>query len=864
MWHLHKKIMIAIFVFAFLARVGFSIGGVAAQGPTHPYGDTDGRGYHNIANNLLAGRGFSLNDREPFTPTQWRQPFYPLFLAGLYSLGISPVAVGIIQNALGAGTAVLIFIAGISWFGFNRRTAAAASLLFAFEPYIAYLSARYTPEVFAMPLILVATWATFAVAKFKIQNSKFKISALAGLLWGLAALTRASALYLPMFLAVAIAIAQWRRLGYRRALLHTALFLAVFGVTISPWILRNHARFDTWSFSDLGSSVAFHQTYAYVEADRLGMTLGAFMYELGKREAKDLAGATPEEKIRYWDTTVRASIMSEPLRYVKVVGIYLFPFFVTDGLNNIFAIGGFDVSAPVSAYNAIAQGRMPTLPSAAWPLMALRGIWMLWTLTISLLALRGIIIQIRSKQYAAAAIFAIVIGVTAGISALSSGLPRYRHAIEPLMFLLACIPGAPLGWREKLRARLTRLFSWIQKKFGIDASYYARGGGYTMLTYVVQIGLGALTSILMARYLPREIYGGWRYLLGVVGTLGILALPGMGVAMTQSIARGFDGAYVHGIKTTLKWSLLASVGLLTASAVPSIYHTQEIQRGLWLLAALFPFYAASPLYGVLLAAKQDLRRQFWYGTIYRVALTAGTVAALVASHSLIIFALVIFCADIISRGTLTLIARRFTTNRTTDPAMVPYGIKLSAIDALPIIAQQIDKLVIPATLGLPGLALYAVATMIPDQAKEFGSAIVNLSLPKLSRWRGGKDDHTFIKRVFFQMLAVSIAAIALYAAVTRPIIHLVFPTYPDAVNISIIYAATLVFFPTVLITNWFQAQKKVKQITLYNTASATAQIVGTIVLVPFFGIMGAVAARALSRMTALIVAWGLFARSSER
>src|SRR3989338_4946887 len=130
MWQTHKKIMLTIFLLAFLVRIGFTLGGWIAQGPTHPYGDSDGEGYHWLAKNLLAGHGFSWNSSPPYAPTQFRQPVYPMVLSGLYALGFNPVGAGIVQNALGAGTAVFIFIAGISWLGFNLRGALGAALLF--------------------------------------------------------------------------------------------------------------------------------------------------------------------------------------------------------------------------------------------------------------------------------------------------------------------------------------------------------------------------------------------------------------------------------------------------------------------------------------------------------------------------------------------------------------------------------------------------------------------------------------------------------------------------------------------------------------------------------------------------------------
>ena len=41
-------------------------------------------GYYEIAENLIAGNGFSKEIRSPFIPDSIRAPIYPLFLAGFF------------------------------------------------------------------------------------------------------------------------------------------------------------------------------------------------------------------------------------------------------------------------------------------------------------------------------------------------------------------------------------------------------------------------------------------------------------------------------------------------------------------------------------------------------------------------------------------------------------------------------------------------------------------------------------------------------------------------------------------------------------------------------------------------------------
>jgi hypothetical protein len=52
----------------------------------HNYMPPDGTGYHRLAVNLAKGNGLSLQENEPFEKSFIREPGYPIFLAGIYSV----------------------------------------------------------------------------------------------------------------------------------------------------------------------------------------------------------------------------------------------------------------------------------------------------------------------------------------------------------------------------------------------------------------------------------------------------------------------------------------------------------------------------------------------------------------------------------------------------------------------------------------------------------------------------------------------------------------------------------------------------------------------------------------------------------
>ena len=75
----------------------------------------DSWGYHNLAANLVAGNGYSWDERPPYRPNMYRPPGLPLFLASAYSIfGMTLYWPAGVQALIGAFSIVLI---GVLAFG---------------------------------------------------------------------------------------------------------------------------------------------------------------------------------------------------------------------------------------------------------------------------------------------------------------------------------------------------------------------------------------------------------------------------------------------------------------------------------------------------------------------------------------------------------------------------------------------------------------------------------------------------------------------------------------------------------------------------------------------------------------------------
>jgi 4-amino-4-deoxy-L-arabinose transferase-like glycosyltransferase len=224
--------------------------------PLAPIESVDAQGYHALAQNLLAGRGFTLNTAPPFVPDAIRTPLYPVLVASVYSLtGPVPSAVTQLQALLDALTALVIVdvirrLSGWAWWAW------AAGLLYALNP----TAWRFSHELLTETLLAaVLAWLVWAFVRYA-HTRRGRWLVMAAALSTIALLIKPNVVLLPALLAVVVALLPAGGSGWRR-LLPAMVVLVIAVVLVFPWLLRNRLVFGRWLFSH-----AFDNNLARVSA----------------------------------------------------------------------------------------------------------------------------------------------------------------------------------------------------------------------------------------------------------------------------------------------------------------------------------------------------------------------------------------------------------------------------------------------------------------------------------------------------------------------------------------------------------------------------------------------------------------------
>jgi 4-amino-4-deoxy-L-arabinose transferase-like glycosyltransferase len=296
--------LLLLTIAGFLARAAF----VLLEPATHPVADE--RTWINWALESL------VTPRVSFSPLRTHMifypPLYPYFIAVLFALFQTLQAVKWAQVVVGA---LLIPAVGrVGGRAFGARVGLLAAAIAAFYPELVWFAAHFWSETLFLTLLW---WAIERLVASDARGSA-RAAAAAGLLWGLAILTRETILYLTPLAAAWLAWSARPRADGKRA----AWFLLCAVLTVAPWTLRNWSAFRAFVPVSTSGGLALFQGNARLSRqevyDRYEAVHGRIeQYRFARREGwKAIAQRQPTwaiEKLRdqmpnFWEADSLALI----------------------------------------------------------------------------------------------------------------------------------------------------------------------------------------------------------------------------------------------------------------------------------------------------------------------------------------------------------------------------------------------------------------------------------------------------------------------------------------------------------------------------------------------------------------------------
>jgi 4-amino-4-deoxy-L-arabinose transferase-like glycosyltransferase len=354
-----------------------------------------------IARSIAIGQGFSSPTDLPTGPTAWAPPIYPYILAGIFKLfgiysNLSAWLILTFNSIFSALTCLTLYRIGEKIYG--PAAARATAWTWALFPYAIYWPVRVVWEMSLSAFLL--SLAFLLTLRMADDPPPPRVWIGFGLLWGLLALTNTAVLSLLPFCLLYL---LWRLPHPSQQLMGVGLCILAASLVVSPWLVRNYAVFGKFVFVRDNLPLEMHManndqsTGLWTRSEHPGNDPEAMrrFQELGEIRFM-------EEKQQQFHGFVR----EHPGQFLRFTLDRILYFWIGPPQADI--VGGYDLM--------IARHLMFILPAA----FGLAGLWF----------------TLRNKNPGGflLACFLLIYPLP---YYLVNPFPRYKHAVEPEMILLA-------------------------------------------------------------------------------------------------------------------------------------------------------------------------------------------------------------------------------------------------------------------------------------------------------------------------------------------------------------------------------------------------------------------------------------------
>lgn len=431
--------LLLIFLLALTTRALFF--SVSAVSGTGSFEDVFPRydGYYEVAENLLAGNGFSRSVTLPIVPDSVRTPLYPLFLAALILTFKSYAAVALAQIVLASFIPLLGYRIAKQLLR-DERIATLVAVLLALEPLSLHLATTLQAETLFTVLFLAGL--TVFLDYWKTQSVSALTSSFA--LFALGALARPTIQFLPLLLVCVVVFLL--RGNPRGAARHVLLGLVLFAAIPSPWLLRNWFVFGNPALSVQYASVPYGYLVPSVIAleKNTGFAEAQREFYKGEGNINDVEDITLANSGEY-KKRLPELLLAHPVGLIKSIGVTVLTFFTHDGYLDVLARLHLDPALRLErpAFTLLMESPKEavslTASFVASPMLLVIVGRIFWTL-VALCFIMGAMRLLKDPEHRAKSIFILLLVAYFVFTTVAVGLAvnaRFRLPVNALVLMFA-------------------------------------------------------------------------------------------------------------------------------------------------------------------------------------------------------------------------------------------------------------------------------------------------------------------------------------------------------------------------------------------------------------------------------------------
>ena len=407
---------------------------------------------------------------------------------------------------------------------------------------------------------------------------------------------------------------------------------------------------------------------------------------------------------------------------------------------------------------------------------------------------------------------------------------------------------------EKLKNKIIFLLHWSERYTKTDMVYLFKGGFWLTLGQIFSSIAAFAVSVAFANFFPKEIFGVYKYILSIFGILAIFSLHGLSSALTKAFSKGFSGSYLEVFYYRIRWALLGSLVAIITSGYYFLQGNTVLGFSFIIVAAALPFFDSLSIYNSYLHSKKRFKEFSYINAINQIIPAIGLIITIIFFKNVWLILGVYFSFHIILRFIFFKKFNKETTIKEKTPKEVfSYGKHLSLMGVLGTLSAHIDKVLVFQLLGGTELALYTIAIAPIDQIKGFFKNISFLAWPKFAEQSFENIREVLFGKLkkFFVFLTV---VITIYILLAPFFFNLFFPTYTQSIIYSQVLAISVIFAILGTIPYAFlESHGSKKSLYTYNIIGNIFSIATLLILIPFYGLWGAIIARFTTRIVSYLL-----------
>lgn len=359
-----------------------------------------------------------------------------------------------------------------------------------------------------------------------------------------------------------------------------------------------------------------------------------------------------------------------------------------------------------------------------------------------------------------------------------------------------------------------------------------------------------LLTIAFTNLLTPEQFGTYKYVIAAAGFIGTFSLNGLSTAATRAIAQGRWNVIPALVRTGVLWSLPGSIGALSASAYYFAHANSD-------LGFAFLFIAITNSIGIGIGS---LKGAWQAAGEYRVGMLSGIpkifvpflaiLLTIIVTKNVVWILFVYFFSNILlSLGGYYFMLWWFNVKGSPQEVAetIRYGKQMTVLGFFQIASGQIDQLLLFHFVGPAQLAIYALALSPVEEAQNLLNNFLTVFFRKIAN-KTKHEVHETLPLRLRQMFIASIALTVIYIVLIPFLFTYIFPKYEASILVSQILALTILLLPKGVIDTYFLSHAEVGKRSRVILISQMIEFALFFILIPLFGLWGAVAATLASEV----------------